>query len=47
MSAACGYVADIVIFSKEAADLFETNTCVSDSYNKLFISQGQLEAKYT
>ena len=40
-------MADIVIFSKEAADLFETNTSVLDSYNKLFISQGQLEAKYT
>jgi Phage major capsid protein E len=46
VSSACGFVADIIVMSKEAADLFETNTSVMDAYNKLFISQGSIDPKY-
>jgi hypothetical protein len=46
VSSACGYLADVIIMSKEAADLFESNTSVLDSYNKFFIKQGEIEAKY-
>jgi hypothetical protein len=47
VSSACGFAADVIVMSKEAADLFESNTSVLDSYNKLFIQQGSIEAKYT
>jgi Phage major capsid protein E len=47
VSGACGYTADVIVMSKEAADLFESNTSVLDAYNKMFIQQGSIEAKYT
>jgi hypothetical protein len=47
VSGACGYVADVIVLSKEAADLLETNQSVMDAYNKLFIQQGTIEAKYS
>jgi hypothetical protein len=47
VSSACGYVADVIVFSKEAADLFESNTSVLDAYNKYFVQQGVIDPKFT